>query len=394
MRRIIINDTTLRDGEQTAGVAFNTGEKLAIARVLADAGIPEMEVGIPVMGPEEREVIAAIAGLGLPARLMAWGRMCETDLEAALGCGAHLINLSIPVSDIHLRHKLGRSREWVLATVDRFVRRALDCGLSICVGAEDASRADPDFLLRVAEAAQRAGARRLRFADTLGVLEPVSTFERIGHLVKAVDLEIEMHAHNDFGLATANTLMAVLAGASHVNTTVNGLGERAGNAALEETVMALHQLYGFTTGIDVGRFPAISELVARASGRPVAPNKSIVGEAVFTHESGIHVDGLLKNVLNYQGVDPRDLGREHRLVLGKHSGSRAVMASYRELGIELSDEEAARLLRRIREYANQSKKSPGVTELRRFYWEWIGNADPGPAPERRGAPTPRSEQCR
>lgn len=187
--------------------------------------------------------------------------------------------------------------------------------------------------------------------------------------MRAVDLEIEMHAHNDFGLATANTLMAVQARASHVNTTVNGLGERAGNAAFEETVMALHQLFQIPTGIDVGRFGAISELVARASGRPVAPNKSIVGEAVFTHESGIHVDGLLKNVLNYQGVDPRALGREHRLVLGKHSGTHAVIQRYRELGVELTEITAAQLLKRIRRHATQTKRAPSTAELQSFYQE-------------------------
>ena len=368
-RKVVINDTTLRDGEQTAGVAFNAEEKLAIARALVGAGIAEMEVGIPAMGPEEQEIIAAIAGLQLPARLMVWGRMCEADLQSARGCGAHLVNLSIPVSDIHLRHKVNRSREWVLETIGQLVPRALETGMGVCVGSEDASRADMDFLLRVAEAAQQAGARRLRFADTLGLLDPIATFERITRLTQAVDLEIEMHAHNDFGLATANTLMAAMAGASHVNTTVNGLGERAGNAAMEETVMALHQLYGVETGVAVARFPEISRLVAQASGRPVAVNKSIVGEAVFTHEAGIHVDGLLKNVLNYQGVDPKDLGREHRLVLGKHSGSHAVVRSYEQFGIHLNEADAAQLLKRIRVHANQTKRSPNDTELQSFYRE-------------------------
>jgi homocitrate synthase NifV len=191
----------------------------------------------------------------------------------------------------------------------------------------------PGFLLAAAEVACRAGARRFRFADTLGVLDPEQTARRIRRLCGAVDMEIEMHAHDDFGLATANTLAAVNAGASHISTTVNGLGERAGNAPLEEAVMALRHLYGIETGVDTRHFPALSSLVARASGRMVAVNKSIVGEAIFTHEAGIHVDGLLKNPLNYQGFDPHEVGREHRTVLGKHSGSRAVRQAYANLGM-------------------------------------------------------------
>jgi homocitrate synthase NifV len=371
---VVVNDTTLRDGEQTAGVAFTAEERIAIARALAAAGVSEMEVGIPVMGREERENIRAIAALGLPASLMVWSRMHDADLGAAAGCGAQIVNLSIPVSDIQIRHKLGRERDWVLDTIGHYVRRALDLGLDVCVGGEDASRADPDFLLRVVEAAERAGARRFRFADTLGLLDPFTTFKRISALHEASDLELEMHAHNDLGLATANTLAAVLAGASHINTTVNGLGERAGNAALEESVTAMHHLYNLETGIDSRHFPEISRLVAVASGRPVPVNKSIVGDAVFTHESGIHVDGLLKNPLNYQGLAPEDVGRTHTLVLGKHSGSRAVIQAYAGLGIVLSEFEAKAMLARIREHAVSTKQTPDSADLKRFYLEALPRA--------------------
>lgn len=366
-KAIVINDTTLRDGEQTAGVAFNRDEKIAIAQALAMAGVPEMEIGIPAMGAEEQQTIAAIARLKLPTKLMVWGRMRDDDLEAAYTCGVDLVNLSIPVSDIQINHKLSRDRGWVLDNITRFISKAKDKGMDVCVGGEDASRADIDFVMQVVEATQKAGARRFRFADTMGILDPFTTYERIEKLAANFDIEIEMHAHDDLGLATANTLAAARAGATHVNTTVNGLGERAGNAAFEETVMGLHYLYGTQTGIDVSQFPAISQLVATASGRPIATQKSIVGATVFTHEAGIHVDGFLKNKLNYQGIDPVQLGREHKIVLGKHSGSHAVIRHYEGLGINLDAGEAMTILSNIRDHVTRNKRTPDSNELRHFY---------------------------
>ncbi|ORT52637.1 homocitrate synthase (plasmid) [Vibrio sp. qd031] len=366
-KHVTINDTTLRDGEQSPGVAFTRDEKVAIALGLESIGIKELEIGIPVMGRHEQETIATITESLTTAKSMAWCRMHRSDIEAARGIGLHWLDLSIPASGQQITHKLSflSHREYFSHVSDQ-IKTAVDYGFNVCLGMEDASRADIDLLFRLTDVAQGAGAKRMRFADTLGVLDPQTTSLYIEALNRHSDLSIEMHAHNDLGLATANTLAAIEAGANSVNTTVVGLGERAGNAALEEVAVALSVLGKADSGINLHALPTLCELVNQTCGRVTGPQKAIVGGSVFTHESGIHVDGLVKDIHNYQGFSPQLVGRQHSVVLGKHSGNTAISTVYKQLGIELSKAQCELLRGNLRFWAESNKSIPTEADLYRL----------------------------
>ncbi len=363
MGSIQINDTTLRDGEQAAGVAFTVAEKVIFATLMDAIGVQELEVGIPAMGSTEADAITEINNLGLKTLITGWNRAVRSDIDASLACGLERVHISVPVSQIQIAVKFQGNCQSVFDRLQDTIRYACDRGLYISVGGEDSSRADDSFLLDVALAAQEYGASRFRFCDTVGVLDPLTTYQKVEQLVNRLTIPVEMHTHNDFGMATANALAGIRAGATSVNTTVNGLGERAGNAALEEVVMALKRIYGINIGINTTKFKQISEFVVDASGCDVPPWKAIVGDNAFAHESGIHGHGVLQNPATYEPFDPQEIGRDRRLVIGKHTGKHLVTNLLQQYGIDLNTAETRSLVDAVRDLSVELKRSLTPDEL-------------------------------
>jgi homocitrate synthase NifV len=359
----LIIDSTLRDGEQAPGVVFTLEEKLRIAALLDECGVKEVEVGTPAMGDDEVQVIREIVQSGFRFDKLCWARAKESDIAASARTGANRINISFSVSDVQLS-AMGRNRDWVMRQIRPMISLARSEFDFVAVGAQDASRADRAFLNEFIGACLAEGADRIRLADTVGILNPMTTSELFGAMsLQFPFVDFEFHGHNDLGMATANSLVALMSGASSVSATVNGLGERAGNAFLEELVAALKVSSGINTGIHLPELQQLCRYVSEVSYRQTPVSKPITGANVCRHESGIHCRSLLHNELSYQPFRAEEIGRQTEMVIGKHSGKAAIRDFFRKRKIELSETESQILTTKVKQLSMRTKRELSDAEL-------------------------------
>ena len=362
--KVHILDGTLREGEQSPGVYFSKEEKVRIAEALDRIGVDLLDVGMPSISAEEREAISAIARHGLRASIGVSIRLKKVEVDQAVECGVREVYVICPVSSLHVRSKLGMDKEGVKRLAEDTVRYACNKGLKVNLAAEDASRAEIPFLCEMLLHAYQWGAQRAFLCDTVGVMDPF----RMKELVKKVrdqipsEMKLGVHCHNDLGLATANTLASIEAGADYPSVTVNGIGERAGNPPLHEIVMALEKIFNREHGIDMEGLYDLSKLVEECSGIFIPPHAPIVGLNAFRHESGIHVDGILKNTQTYKIIEPEVVGRQSSFVLGKHTGTQAILHLLQHKGYEATEEELKEILHRVKE----RKMAKGKGEIQRM----------------------------
>ena len=353
--KIYILDTTLRDGEQTPGVALTVDEKIQIAQKLNNLGVDKIEVGFPASSKGEIESARSIKSMDLDSTLVGLARSLTNDIDAVLEADLDYVHTFIGTSPLHRDYKLKMSRDEIIETAVTGVEYAKDHGLTVEFSAEDATRTERDYLFEVFKSVVDAGADFLDVPDTVGVLIPLYTHDLITDIKNNFTTPVSVHFHNDFGLATANTLTAIECGANQAHVTVNGLGERTGNCSLEELVVTLKVAYGIDLGLDTTRLYSLSNLVGRFTGVKMPVNKPIVGDNAFAHESGIHVHGILNNSSTYEPMSPEMVGHSRRIVLGKHTGANALKSKLKEYHIDLNDKQFNKVFKEIKALGDTGK---------------------------------------
>ncbi len=346
---VIVYDSTLRDGEQTPGVAFTPEQKLTIAQMLDDAGVHQIEAGFPAVSENEVKTIRAISDLGLKADILGLSRVTKGDIDAAADAGVDLVLLFVGTSDIHLRYKMKKSREDVLTMVTDSLDHCRARGVKAAVSAEDTTRTDLDFLMQVYRTAEAGGAVRVGVTDTLGCATPEAISMLVSRARQEVKVPVQLHLHNDYGLALANAFAGVKAGATAVTTTVNGIGERAGNVPLEQFAVGMKYLYGSDIGIDCTKMKRLSDVVCQFSGLHKPRNQPLVGTNAFAHESGIHVAAILNCPMTYESLPPEAVGNERHIIMGKKTGVNYVKKRLVDMSIDASEEQAIEICRRVKE---------------------------------------------
>ena len=350
-----IFDTTLRDGEQTPGVSLTPDKKVRIARQLDKLGADAIEAGFPIASTGECESVAAVAKAGLSCEVVGLARASKNDIDVALGTGVNCVHVFIATSDLHLKYKLKLNREQVLQRIAESIAYAKQHVRTVEFSAEDATRTEIDFLKKAYVTAERAGADRVNIPDTVGISPPQSIARITKEVVSSISIPVSIHCHNDFGLAVANSLAAIEAGAVQAHVTVNGLGERAGNTSLEELVMSLHRLYDRKTKIKTELLHETSKLVAALTGVRVQPNKAVVGDNAFGHESGIHTHGITEMPLTYEPYDPALVGRRRWFQAGKHAGAHGIATQLAEAGFFPDKNQLAEIVSRVKEIGDKGK---------------------------------------
>ncbi|MCK5108173.1 MAG: 2-isopropylmalate synthase [Methanosarcinales archaeon] len=352
-----IFDTTLRDGEQTPGVSLDTQQKLIIAEQLDKLGVDIIEAGFPIASPGEKDAVARIAKLGLNSQVCGLSRVITKDIDACLDCDVDMVHIFVSTSDIQRIHTIGKSQEEVVELAVSAVQHIKDHGVACMFSAMDATRTDIDYLTQIYQAVEKAGCDIINVPDTVGVMVPSMMYRLIRDIAKTVSVPLDTHCHNDYGLAVANSTAAIEAGASQVQVTINGLGERAGNADLAETVMILHTIYGAKTNIETEHLYETSRIVEQHTGVRIPQLMPIVGENAFAHESGIHTHGVLVRTDTFEpGVmTPEMVGQKRRIVLGKHAGRHAVKLAIEAAGFQTTDEQLVEILNRIKELGDKGK---------------------------------------
>ncbi len=331
---IIIEDTTLRDGEQSPGIAFNKETKLKIFNLLVDIGIKWIESGTPIMKGEEVKAIKIMLERKNELNIVAWNRGVLEDIKYSISLGFKCIHIGLPTSKIHLKYSINKNKNWLIKTATDLIKFCKDKDLFVSISAEDIGRTDIDLLQEYAISVQEAGADRLRLSDTIGILDYEKYGEKIRQIKNISNIDLQCHCHNDFGLAVANTISGLKAGAKYFHVCVNGIGERAGMADLSQMVILLHQIYNIDLGINTKKLINLSYKVAKYTEQNIYPWQPIVGTNIFKHESGIHTKGMLQNHNTFEPFNPKILGKKRKLTIGKHSGTNILKYYLEKNGIK------------------------------------------------------------